>query len=129
MSQLPHQPLVADQDPTLHDVLGAISSLSTDMDGRFDRIEARFDRLEPRVDKIETRLDQVESQMVTKDYLKEELNKMKVTMVTKDYLDDKLYDLRGDLTVMVRKKDKRVTKVIDLLHKKKIFTEQEVQAI
>ena len=124
MSQLPNQTVqtAADAEPTLYDVLGAINTLSTDIDTRFDAVDHRFDTLEGRVGNIE-------SQMVTKDYLADELAKMKVTMVTKGYLDDKLSDLKGDLTVMIRKGDIKITKVVDLLQHKKVFTKQEAASI
>lgn len=50
-------------------------------------------------------------------------------MVTKDYLDDKLYDLRGDLVVLMRKEDKKVQSLVELLHSKKVISEKEAKLI
>lgn len=99
MSQLPNktpQPS-SDAEPTLYDVLGTINTLSTGIDMRFDALEGR--------------VGNIEAQMVTKEDLKQELAKM----VTKDYLDTKLADRTGDLMVMARKGDTKITKVVGLL--------------
>lgn len=137
MSQLPNKTpqSSSDAEPTLYDVLGAINTLSTDIDLRFDGVDARLGTLEGRVDKIELQMVTKEDfkqelqKMVTKDHLTTELAKMKVTMVTKDYLDAKLADQKGDLIVMMRKEDNKITRVVGLLEHKKIFTKQEAASI
>ena len=70
------------------------------------------DHVEKRFDGVESRLDKVES-----------------TMVTKDYLDDKLADLRGDLVVLMRKEDKKVMALIDILKERKLITDDDVKKI
>ncbi|MFA5188484.1 MAG: hypothetical protein WC460_03940 [Patescibacteria group bacterium] len=67
----------------------------------------------------EKRFDGVESR----------LNKIEATMVTKDYLDDKLADLRGDLTVLMRKEDTKVRALVDILKERKIITDEDVKKI
>lgn len=141
MSQLPNKTVQtpADVEPTLYDVLGAINGLSTDIDRRFDSVDARFNTLEGRAgnmesqmvtkDDLTTELNKIKTVIVTKDDLATELAKMKTTLVTKDYLDDKLYDLKGELMIIVRKEDTKLTKVVNLLQHKKIFTEQEAASI
>ncbi len=36
-------------------------------------------------------------------------------MVTKDYLDEKLADLRGDLTILIRKEDTKLKTLVEVL--------------
>jgi len=67
----------------------------------FHRIDERFDSIDKR------------------------LNKIEATMVTKDYLDDKLADLRGDLVVLMRKEDKKLQTLVDVLLKRKVISEKE----
>ena len=50
-------------------------------------------------------------------------------MVTKDYLDDKLADLRGDLVVLMRKEDRKMLTLVEILFKNKIISEKERQHI
>ena len=46
-------------------------------------------------------------------------------LVTKDYLDEKLSDQTGDLTVLLRKEDRKLTALIEILKLKRIITELE----
>ena len=57
------------------------------------------------------------------------LTKIESTMVTKEYLDEKLSDLRGDLTILIRKEDTKLKTVIDILFEKKIFTEADKKRV
>lgn len=63
------------------------------------------------------------------DGIKDEMNGMKAQMVTKDYLDYKLADLRGDLVVLMRKEDTKVTKLIEVLQKKEVLNDDEAKAL
>lgn len=94
-----------DTDERIDDVLDAVNTLSSHMEERFDDVEQRMTGVEQRITRIET------------------------TMVTKDYLDDKLYDLRGDLVVLMRKEDKKVQSLVELLHSKKVISEEEAKHI
>ncbi len=68
-------------------------------------MDGRFDRLEGRTGRIEA------------------------GMVTKDYLDDKLADLRGDLTLLVRKEDRKVDALIEVIQKRKGISIEEAERI
>lgn len=59
----------------------------------------------------------------------ERFDKIEATMVTKDYLDEKLADLRGDLVVLVRKEDTKVGKLIEVLKRRKVISEDETKEI
>jgi arsenate reductase-like glutaredoxin family protein len=58
---------------------------------------------------------------------KAELRKVQATMVTKDYLDDKLADLRGDLTILMRKEDTKLKKLVEKLHAKHVLDDADVR--
>jgi predicted nucleic acid-binding Zn-ribbon protein len=50
------------------------------------------------------------------------LTRVEALMVTKDYLDDKLADLKGDLTVLMRKEDTKLKTLVDILMEKQILS-------
>ena len=50
-------------------------------------------------------------------------------MVTKDYLDEKMSDLRGDLTILTRKEDQKVKRLVEILKKRKLISDKEVKEI
>lgn len=62
-----------------------------------------------------------------KEELKTELGKIRAVMVTKDYLDDKLADLRGDLTILMRKEDTKLKKLVEKLHAKHVLDDADVR--
>ncbi len=64
--------------------------------------------------------------MVTKGDFDSEIGTIKSTMVTKDYLDDKLSDLRGDLSVMIRKEDRKLVELISVLKAKDVLSDEDV---
>ena len=96
---------VGDLTEKVDTVLEAIGNFSNKVDQRFDGIDRRFDGLEQRLTKVEA------------------------TMVTKDYLDDKLADLRGDLTVLMRKEDTKLNALVEIMKDKKLLNEEEAQKV
>ena len=94
-----------DKEPTTTDILEAINDFASVVETRFAKIDARFDKNDERFEKIET-----------------DLKIIKSTMVTKDYLDEKLGDLRGDLTVLIRKEDNKVRELVNILVEKKVMS-------
>ncbi len=50
-------------------------------------------------------------------------------MVTKSYLDDKLADLKGDLTVLMRKEDTKLKALVEILAEKKVLNEEDKKRI
>ncbi len=70
------------EEPTIKDVLDAISEFAGNTDQRFDNLENRLSNLEERTEKIKIKLP---------------------GLVTKDYLDDKLGDLRGEMIGLMRR--------------------------
>lgn len=61
--------------------------------------------------------------------LETDVEKIKSEMVTKDYLDEKLSDLRGDLVVLVRKEDRKLTALVGVLKEKSVITPNEAQQV
>lgn len=65
--------------------------------------------------------------MATKDDLRQSLNKQKLDIL--DAMDDKLANLKGDMVVLMRKEDKKVVSLIELLKNKKIITTNEANGL
>jgi hypothetical protein len=59
------------------------------VDKRFEQVDKRFEKLEHRVGGLETR------------------------MVTKEYLDEKIADLRGDLILLARKSNTKLSVLVE----------------
>jgi len=100
------------EEITHKDILGAVNKFATSVDKRFDGVDKRFDGVDKRFDGLESRVTKIEA-----------------TMVTKDYLDDKLGDLKGDLVILMRKEDRKLQSLIDILYKRKVISAQEVKQI
>ncbi|OGY44123.1 MAG: hypothetical protein A3B89_03185 [Candidatus Buchananbacteria bacterium RIFCSPHIGHO2_02_FULL_40_13] len=111
------------QEPTFHNLLDSVKNLTIDTEQKFSDVlsavnnfsthtDQQFNKMNQRFDKVENRLDKVES-----------------TMVTKDYLDDKLSDLRGDLVILMRKEDTKLTALVSLMEKKQLLTSEEAGKI
>ncbi len=90
---------------TLDDVLNAVNATSTETDKRLQNIESEITGI------------------------KGEIKSIKTTMVTKDYLDDKLADLKGDLTVLMRKEDTKLKMLVDILAEKKVLNDEDKKRI
>ncbi len=77
-----------------------------------NKTEERFNKLEGRMDGVEGRLTKIEA-----------------NMVTKDHLDEKLSDLKGDLSILVRKEDKKLAELVKVLEEHKVLSAQDVKRI
>jgi len=64
---------------------------------------------------VDQRFTKIESDITT----------IKSTMVTKDYLDEKLSDLRGDLTLLMRKEDTKMKKLVEILRGRDVISEED----
>jgi hypothetical protein len=107
-------------DATIGDVLVVVNSFATQVEKRFQQVDLKFEQLEEKIDK--TRIELVAENTETRKELSREINRLEWKIVTKDYLDEKLHDLKGDLIVIMRKEDRKIDTVVDLLEKKKIFS-------
>ena len=61
--------------------------------------------------------------------LKTKVTNIESQMVTKEYLTDELADLEGDLIVKLRKEDKKMDTIKNILHKKEILSEDDMAEI
>lgn len=98
--------------PTTRDVLVAVSKLADHMESRFDGLENRMGNVEKKVDGLEKKMDGLEKKMVTK-----------------AYLDEKIGDLRGDITQLVHKEDRKFTALVHLLEDKDVLSEEDAVRI
>ena len=137
------------------DVLQAVQAIDHKFTGLFGGLDQKFTGLEGKFTSLDQKLtDHIEeSKQIHEDILsavnagfttvtteiheikqditgiKGRLNNVESQMVTKDYLDDKLHDLRGDLTVVIRKEDRKVVALIDELRQTKVLSEPAAQRI
>ena len=120
------------KEPTIQDVLEAVSGLSSNIDERFGVIDGRFEevigaisefstRVDERFDSMEHRLGSVESDVGTLKSdvgtLKSKITSIETQMVTKDYLDNRLDALRGDLVALTRKLNVKLSVLVERLVK------------
>lgn len=61
--------------------------------------------------------------------IKTDITSIKAQMVTKAYLDDKLADLRGDLTLIIRKEDTKLKATVNILADKKVLSRDDTKKI
>lgn len=72
-------------------------------------------------------MDYLKDNMVTNDELGVALNKQKLEIF--DHVDEKLADLKGDLVVLMRKEDRKLITLTELLLNKKILTPAEAKSV
>jgi len=101
-----------EKEATNKEILEAIIAFSGETDKRFEGMDKRFGGMDKRFEGMDKHFDKIEA-----------------TMVTKDYLDDKLADFRGDLVVLTRKEDMKVKKLVEILKKHKLISDDEVKEI
>jgi predicted nucleic acid-binding Zn-ribbon protein len=108
-----------EKQPTTQEILDAVRQGFNDVDKRFDGVDKRFDGVDKRFDGVDKRFDGIEKR----------LTKVEATMVTKDYLDDKLGDLKGDMTILMRKEDTKLKALIEILKIRKVITATDQENI
>lgn len=59
--------------------------------------------------------------------LRSEIQRTKLDFI--DKLDEKLGDLKGDLVVLMRKEDRKLTALVDVLRKKEVLTDDEATSV
>lgn len=129
-----------DVQPTNQDILEAVNQFATDITVDIHDIKQDITGLKQNVSSLKQDVSGLKQDVggLKQDFnslqqdvstLKEDMVTVKSTMVTKSYLDEKLSDLRGDLTMLVRKEDNKFTVLVDTLHNKKVLTASEVGRI
>lgn len=101
-------------DQILNDILETVNFIKDNAATKeqVDKMDERLDKMEGRLDKMDSRLTRVESQMVTK-----------------EYLDEKLSDLKGDLTIIIRKEDTKLKALVEILAERKIITAEDKKRV
>ncbi len=72
-------------------------------------------------------MDFLKDNMVTREEFESRMNLQKLDLI--DAMDDKIGALKGDLIIMLRKEDRKVTALIDILKVKEILTEDEASSV
>jgi len=90
----------------------------------FNQLEVKVDGLDLRVGGLETRVGGLEQKV---DGLSQKINQTKLDLL--DALDDKIGNLKGDLVILMRKEDKKVDHLIQLLQQKSVITEQDATTL
>ena len=106
-------------EPANQEILDAINVFSSRTDERFERIESDMGSLKSDVGTLKSDVGT----------LKSDVGSIKATMVTKEYLDDKLTNLKGDLIVLMRKEDRKLATLIQVLHERKLITDEDKHKI
>lgn len=106
-------------EPTNYEILETINEFAS-------ATERRFEKLEGDMSSLKGDMSSLKGDMSS---LKTDVGYLKSQMVTKEYLDDKLADLRGDIIVMLRKEDSRLSSLIELLKGKKVLTDEEAKTL
>ena len=110
---------MSNDEPTIYEVLTAINDYATHTDQQLGEIKAEIGGIKTEIGGIKTEIGGI----------KTDIKSMKTEMVTKSYLDDKLSDLRGDLTVLMRKEDTKLKALVDILTEKKVLSIEETHRI
>lgn len=103
---------------THDDILSAVNTSFTD-------VAVELHEIRQDISGMKGEIVDIKDAMVTKEEFKQEM----VKVVTKEYLDDKLSDLKGDLVGLIRKEDRKVDTVVNILHDHKVLTGQDLEQI
>ncbi|PIY97095.1 MAG: hypothetical protein COY66_01255 [Candidatus Kerfeldbacteria bacterium CG_4_10_14_0_8_um_filter_42_10] len=61
--------------------------------------------------------------------IQKDVQEIKTNMVTKSYLDDKLAELEGGMVAKLRKEDRKVNRLVEILQKKSLLTKEDVKQL
>lgn len=88
-----------------------------DVDQRFEQVDQRFEQVDQRFEQVDQRFDKIE------DKIDNDINATKLELV--DHMEEKAADIKGSLVVSIRKQDRKVNRLIEMLSKKKHLTSAE----
>lgn len=108
--------------PTNQDILNAVATLDAKVNTLNTKVSVLATNQQDLVETINDFSTHVDKRF---DALEGRVTKIESTMVTKDYLDEKMADLRGDLTVLIRKEDTKVKALVDLLVERNVLEEPD----
>ena len=84
-------------------------------------IKEEFDE---KMEKIDERFKKIDERF---DSLKQEMNKQKLDIL--DAVDNKLAHLKGDLVILMRKEDKKVVALVEILKEDKVITLEKAKTV
>ncbi len=102
------EPTLAELRADVHDVFEAVGSLAGLTHTRFEAVGKRFDAVDKRLDTVE-----------------EDVAFLRRNMINKIYLDERIGDLRGDITELVHREDRKFIELVHILESKEILSEEE----
>jgi hypothetical protein len=103
---------MTNQDPTKNEILEAVAGVKENTEQILEAIGIFSNNMDSRLNTVE-----------------KELGEVKASMVTKDHLDEKLSDLRGDLSILIRKEDKKLAELVKILEQRKVLSPEDVKHI
>ena len=107
---------MTNQEPTLRDILEVLQTFSKNVDEQFASVDKRFEQVDGRFKQIDKRFDEVDKQF-------------KETETHFDKVDKDIAGLRTDLTVVIRKEDRKLGALIDALVESHALTAQAGERI
>ena len=84
-------------------------------------IKEEFDE---KMEKIDERFKKIDERF---DSLKQEMNKQKLDIL--DAVDNKLAHLKGDLVILMRKEDKKVVALVEILKENKVIASENAKTV
>jgi septal ring factor EnvC (AmiA/AmiB activator) len=111
------------QEITNQEILEAINIFSTSVEERFCSLEKDVSEIKNDISVLKNDVSDLKNQVSD---IKGTIN---TQMVTKDYLDNKNSDLRGDMVVLTRKEDMKFKRLVAILEKRSLITENEAKEI
>ncbi len=121
---------MTNQEPTLRDILEVLQTFSKNVDEQFASVDKRFEQVDGRFKQIDKRFDEVDEQFKQIDKRFDEVDKQfKETETHFDKVDKDIAGLRTDLTVVIRKEDRKLGALIDALVESHALTAQAGERI
>lgn len=126
-------PVFMSQTATIQDVLEAVNTFATHVDGRFAQIDKKFDHVDERFKELRRDIFEIKDNT---SLMKQDITGLKINvseidthlrsveenMVTKDYLDRKLDGLCADLILMAQRANTKLSVLIEELVGQKVLT-------
>jgi len=104
----------------LKKIRGELASVIEDnINPQFEIVHKRFEDVNKRFEDVNKRFEDVNKHF----------GRIEATMVTKSYLDEKLADLSGDLVVKLKKEDAKLSRLVEILKRKKVLDKNEVKEL
>lgn len=114
--------------PTLTTVAENITKLATTLDDVLEAVNRGFSLQDEHFDiKIDQKLQKLEERLDKK--LEEKLAPIRATMVTKEYLDKKMAEQKGEMMLIIRKEDTKLTTLVEKLGDKKVLNQTDTKQL